>query len=95
MRKQVRVIVALFIGVVESLLVVVVWYVEHLRSWEEAPGYLRIAAPIPVLLGPPDAGPAFWTAWALNSLWWAVFAFGVLSTICSAGRRSEEKSRVA
>jgi hypothetical protein len=94
MRKQVRVIVALFIGVVESLLVVVVWFVEHLRSWEEAPG-LPSAAPIPVLLGPPDAGSAFWTAWALNSLWWAVFAFGVLSTIDSAGRRSEKKSRVA
>jgi len=95
MRNLVRGIAALSIGVAESLLVIAACYAQHLRSWEEAPSYLRIAAPIPVFLAPPDSGPGFWSAWALNSLWWAVFAFGVLSTVESAWRRSAEKSRMA
>ena len=95
MRKQLRVLLALLFGALESGLFIVGWFALDIRSWAETPRYLRIAAPIPFLLGPPQSGLAFLAAWTLNALCWALVAFAVLSVIAAAWRRNAEKSAVA
>jgi hypothetical protein len=58
-RNRLRVAVAILVGILESGVVIALWFAQDLRSWSEAPRYLRIAAPIPFLVGPPDPDSPF------------------------------------
>ena len=95
MRNQIRVTVALLVGVFESGLVIALWFAQDFRDWSETPRYLRIAAPIPFSLGPPESGLAFFGAWTLNALCWAFITFGMLWVIAVVRRRNAEKPAVA
>jgi hypothetical protein len=94
-RNRLRVAVAILVGILESGVVIALWFAQDLRSWSEAPRYLRIAAPIPFLVGPPESGLAFFAAWTLNAACWGLFTLGILRVITAVWRRNAKTSAVA
>jgi hypothetical protein len=72
---------ATMVGLLESGLVVVVWWANDYHQWQGVPPLLRAAAPVPYLMGEPGAWPAFALAWTLNTALWACVAYVILAFV--------------